>query len=107
MSYETIVFEVDSGVARLTLNRPDKLNSFNVQMHGEVRQALASIPGSGARVLVLTGAGRGFCAGQDLSDRAVAPGSGGVDLGESIENRYNPLCVSLPELPMPRICAVK
>jgi 2-(1,2-epoxy-1,2-dihydrophenyl)acetyl-CoA isomerase len=106
MSYETILFEVDSGVARLTLNRPDKLNSFNVQMHGEVRQALSSIPVSGARVLVLTGAGRGFCAGQDLSDRAVAPGSQSVDLGESIENRYNPLVLALRDLPMPVIAAV-
>src|SRR5580693_8775129 len=106
MSYETILFEVDGGVARLTLNRPDKLNSFNMQMHGEVRQALASIPESGARVLILTGAGRGFCAGQDLGDRAVAPGSQGVDLGESIENRYNPLVLALQELPMPVIAAV-
>ena len=106
MSYETILFEVDSGVARLTLNRPDKLNSFNTQMHGEVRQALSSIPESGARVLVLTGAGRGFCAGQDLGDRAVAPGSQGVDLGESLENRYNPLVLSLHNLAMPVIAAV-
>src|SRR5580693_5027509 len=106
MSYETILFEVDSGVARLTLNRPDKLNSFNMQMHGEVRQALASIPESGARVLILTGAGRGFCAGQDLGDRAVAPGSQGVDLGESIENRYNPLVLALRNLAMPVIAAV-
>ena len=106
MSYETILFEVDSGIARLTLNRPDKLNSFNTQMHGEVRQALSSIPESGARVLVLTGAGRGFCAGQDLGDRAVAPGSQGVDLGESLENRYNPLVQSLHDLAMPVIAAV-
>src|ERR1700721_2160126 len=106
MSYETILFEVDSGIARLTLNRPDKLNSFNTQMHGEVRQALSSIPESGARVLVLTGAGRGFCAGQDLGDRAVAPSSGGVDLGESLENRYNPLVLALHNLPMPVIAAV-
>jgi 2-(1,2-epoxy-1,2-dihydrophenyl)acetyl-CoA isomerase len=106
MSYETILFEVDSGIARLTLNRPDKLNSFNTQMHGEVRQALSSIPESGARVLVLTGAGRGFCAGQDLGDRAVAPGSLGVDLGESLENRYNPLVLTLHNLAMPVIAAV-
>ena len=106
MSYETILFEIESGVARLTLNRPDKLNSFNMQMHGEVRQALAAIPGSDARVLVLTGAGRGFCAGQDLSDRAVAPGAQGVDLGESLENRYNPLVMSLHNLPMPVIGAI-
>jgi len=106
MSYESIIFEVDGGIARLTLNRPDKLNSFNIQMHAEVRQALASIPSSGARVLVLTGAGRGFCAGQDLGDRAVAPGSQGVDLGESIENRYNPLVLALRNLAMPVIAAV-
>jgi 2-(1,2-epoxy-1,2-dihydrophenyl)acetyl-CoA isomerase len=106
MSYETILFEVDSGIARLTLNRPDKLNSFNTKMHGEVREALSSIPGSNARVLVLTGAGRGFCAGQDLGDRAVAPGSQGVDLGESLENRYNPLVLALRNLAMPVIAAV-
>ena len=106
MSYETILFEVDSGIARLTLNRPDKLNSFNTQMHGEIRQVLSSIPESGARVLVLTGAGRGFCAGQDLGDRAVAPGSQGVDLGESLENRYNPLVLTLRNLALPVIAAV-
>jgi 2-(1,2-epoxy-1,2-dihydrophenyl)acetyl-CoA isomerase len=106
MSFETILFEVEGGIARLTLNRPDKLNSFNVQMHGEVRQALSSLSSSGARVLVLTGAGRGFCAGQDLGDRAVAPGSQGVDLGESLENRYNPLVLTLQNLPMPVIAAV-
>jgi 2-(1,2-epoxy-1,2-dihydrophenyl)acetyl-CoA isomerase len=106
MSNETILFEIESGIARLTLNRPDKLNSFNTQMHGEVRQALAAIPGSDARVLVLTGAGRGFCAGQDLGDRAVAPGAQGVDLGESLENRYNPLVLTLHNLPMPVIGAI-
>jgi 2-(1,2-epoxy-1,2-dihydrophenyl)acetyl-CoA isomerase len=109
MSYETILFKVDGGIARLTLNRPDKLNSFNVQMHGEVREALAGIASSGARVLVLSGAGRGFCAGQDLSDRAVAPGAAspaGPDLGESLENRYNPLVRTLHDLPMPVIAAV-
>jgi 2-(1,2-epoxy-1,2-dihydrophenyl)acetyl-CoA isomerase len=111
MSYEAILFTVDSGIARLTLNRPDKLNSFNVQMHGEVRQALSAAVLSGARVLVLTGAGRGFCAGQDLSDRSVAPGSGGPspaapDLGESLESRYNPLVLALRDLPMPVIAAV-
>jgi len=106
MSYETILFEVDGGIARLTLNRPDKLNSFNMKMHGEVREALLSVSISSARVLVLSGAGRGFCAGQDLSDRAVAPASAGVDLGESLENRYNPLVRALHALPMPVIAAV-
>jgi 2-(1,2-epoxy-1,2-dihydrophenyl)acetyl-CoA isomerase len=106
MSYETILFEIESGIARLTLNRPDKLNSFNTQMHGEVRQALSGIPGSDARVLVVTGAGRGFCAGQDLGDRAVTPGAQGVDLGESLEDRYNPLVLALHNLPMPVIGAI-
>ena len=106
MSYDTILFGVDGGIARLTLNRPDKLNSFNTQMHGEVRRALDSLPGSGARVLVLTGAGRGFCAGQDLGDRAVAPGAQGIDLGESIDKYYKPLVLALHNLPMPVIAAV-
>lgn len=106
MAYETILFTVDGGIARLTLNRPDKLNSFTTQMHAEVRQALAELRAQGARVLVLTGAGRGFCAGQDLADRAVAPGAKGVDLGESIEKNYKPLVLALHTLPMPVIAAV-
>jgi 2-(1,2-epoxy-1,2-dihydrophenyl)acetyl-CoA isomerase len=105
MSYETILFDVNDGVARLTLNRPDRLNSFTVQMHDEVSRALEAVSFGNARVLVLTGAGRGFCAGQDLSDRAVAPG-GNVDLGESLEKRYNPLVRRLASLEMPVICAV-
>ena len=106
MAYDTLLFDVDGGIARLTLNRPDRLNSFNTQMHGEVRHALEQLPDSGARVLVLTGAGRGFCAGQDLGDRAVAPGSQGVDLGESIDEYYKPLVLALHTLPMPVIAAV-
>ncbi|HEY5712227.1 MAG TPA: 2-(1,2-epoxy-1,2-dihydrophenyl)acetyl-CoA isomerase PaaG [Allosphingosinicella sp.] len=103
MAYETIDFKLEDGVARLTLNRPDRLNSFTVQMHEEVADALASL--GDARCLVLTGAGRGFCAGQDLSDRAVAPGQA-VDLGESVELRYNPLIRNLVSLPMPVIARV-
>src|SRR6202043_3829088 len=106
MSYDTILFSVDGGIARLTLNRPDKLNSFNTQMHGEVREALGRLNGSDARVLVLTGAGRGFCAGQDLGDRAVAPGGTAADLGESIEKNYKPLVLALRSLQMPVIAAV-
>ena len=106
MDFETIKLEIGTGVARLTLNRPDRLNSFTVQMHDEVSRALEAVTKSEARVLVLTGAGRGFCAGQDLSDRAVAPGGDGVDLGESLEKRYNPLIRSLTSLEMPVICAV-
>src|ERR1700677_1931795 len=106
MTYETILFDLEGGVARLTLNRPDKLNSFNVRMHEEVRHALDALPGSAARVLVLSGAGRGFCAGQDLADRAVAPGGQSVDLGDSIERYYKPLVLALHHLPLPVIGAV-
>jgi 2-(1,2-epoxy-1,2-dihydrophenyl)acetyl-CoA isomerase len=103
VTYSTIMFTNEGGVARLTLNRPDRLNSFTVRMHEEVADALGRL--EGARVLVLTGAGRGFCAGQDLNDRAVAPGEA-VDLGESVEKRYNPLIRRLTSLSMPVIARV-
>jgi 2-(1,2-epoxy-1,2-dihydrophenyl)acetyl-CoA isomerase len=107
MYYETIEFAVEAGIARLTLNRPDRLNSFNTQMHGELRAALAALQAdSRARVLVLSGNGRGFCAGQDLSDPAVAADGDAADLGESIENNYRPLVLALRALPMPVIAAV-
>jgi 2-(1,2-epoxy-1,2-dihydrophenyl)acetyl-CoA isomerase len=107
MSYQHILFEVADGIARLTLNRPERLNSFNTVMHSEVRDALAGIEdGSKARALVITGAGRGFCAGQDLGDRAVAPGGTAVDLGDSIDKYYKPLIMTLRNLPLPVIAAV-
>lgn len=106
MSYQNILFSLEGGVARLTLNRPERLNSFNTAMHAEVRAALAALADSGARVLVLSGAGRGFCAGQDLNDRAVAPGGAAADLGDSIEKNYKPLVLTLRALPMPVIAAV-
>src|SRR4051812_25899797 len=84
MGYESIIYSSDDGIARITLNRPDRLNSFTTSMHAELRDALSQVASDpSARALLLTGAGRGFCAGQDLSDRAVAPGSAAVDLGES------------------------
>jgi 2-(1,2-epoxy-1,2-dihydrophenyl)acetyl-CoA isomerase len=101
--YETILFESAGPVARITLNRPDRLNSFTAQMHAELRDALGSL--GDARVLVLTGAGRGFCAGQDLNDRAVAPGEA-VDLGETVEQCWNPLIRTLTTLPQPVIARV-
>ena len=106
MSFETIMFDISEGVATLTLNRPDRLNSFTVKMHGEVAEALDRTEKDGARALLLTGAGRGFCAGQDLSDRAVAPGESAVDLGDSVERFYNPLIRRLNTIAMPVICAV-
>ena len=103
MAYETVDFKLDGAVARITLNRPDRLNSFTVQMHQELRDALASLGDS--RVLVLTGAGRGFCAGQDLNDRAVAPGQA-IDIGETVEDYWNPLVRTLTSLPQPIIARV-
>jgi 2-(1,2-epoxy-1,2-dihydrophenyl)acetyl-CoA isomerase len=107
MNYENILFAIDGGIARLTLNRPDRLNSFNDAMHAEVRGALGRVrEEASVRVLLLTGAGRGFCAGQDLGDRAVAPGEAPVDLGASIERNYKPLILGLRALPLPVVCAV-
>lgn len=106
MGYETIRFEVAGGLARLTLSRPDRLNSFTAAMHDEVARVLSAIEAAPPRVLVLTGAGRGFCAGQDLADRAVAPGGAPVDLGESIERRWAPLIRRLTALPLPVVAAV-
>jgi 2-(1,2-epoxy-1,2-dihydrophenyl)acetyl-CoA isomerase len=105
--YQTIRLERDASVATLTFSRPERLNSFTVQMHGEVRAALdAVMRDASLRCLVVTGAGRGFCAGQDLNDRAVNSGDDAPDLGLSIETYYRPLIVTLRSLPMPVICAV-
>jgi len=107
MAFNTIEFTVNSGVATLTLNRPKALNSFTMEMHGEVREAMAQvIDDESIRCLVITGAGRGFCAGQDLGDRAVSAGDAPPDLGESVEKNYNPLIRSIMNLPKPVICAV-
>jgi 2-(1,2-epoxy-1,2-dihydrophenyl)acetyl-CoA isomerase len=103
MTYESIAVSAADGIARITLNRPDRLNSFTRAMHGELRDALANL--GDARVVVLTGAGRGFCAGQDLNDRAVAPGEA-VDLGETVEDSWNPLIRTLATLPQPVIARV-
>ena len=106
MSYQAILFEEREGIARLTLNRPERLNSFNASMHAEVRDALGRVAAGGARVLVLTGAGRGFCAGQDLGERQVAADGARADLGESIERHYKPLVLALASLPVPTVAAV-
>ena len=102
MSYETIQFE-PGPITRITLNRPDRLNSFTAMMHEELRDALSNL--DEACVVVLTGAGRGFCAGQDLNDRAVAPGQA-VDLGETVQQCWNPLIRKLTSLPQPVIARV-
>jgi len=103
VTYETILLDQSDGVTRITLNRPDRLNSFTRAMHGELQAALDEA--KDARVIVLTGAGRGFCAGQDLNDRAVAPGET-VDLGETVEESWNPLIRRLATMPQPVIARV-
>ncbi|WP_345811873.1 2-(1,2-epoxy-1,2-dihydrophenyl)acetyl-CoA isomerase PaaG [Paraburkholderia sp. PREW-6R] len=107
MSFEAIRVDIDasSHVATITLNRPDKLNSFTRAMHEELSAALDQVDSSGARALVLTGAGRGFCAGQDLADLDFTPGAM-TDLGELIEAYFNPLIRRLQSMPLPVIAAV-
>jgi len=104
MTDPTIIVDKAEGIARITLNRPDRLNRFTRAMHAELRDALADL--GDARVVVLTGAGRGFCAGQDLNDRAVSAGSGPSDLGETVEQCWNPLVRTLASLPQPVIAKV-
>jgi 2-(1,2-epoxy-1,2-dihydrophenyl)acetyl-CoA isomerase len=107
MNFETIEYGVKNSVARITLNRPETLNSFNERMHAEVRQALVDARvDAEVRCLVITGAGRGFCAGQDLNDRSVAPGEAPPDLGDSVERNYNPMIRAIMSLDKPVICAV-
>jgi 2-(1,2-epoxy-1,2-dihydrophenyl)acetyl-CoA isomerase len=101
-----ILFELKDNIARLTLNRPDKLNSFNEAMHLEVREALNQVKEHSPRVLLITGAGRAFCAGQDLADRQTKPGENSVDLGDSIEKYYAPLVRTLRALPLPVVAGV-
>ncbi len=105
-SYQNIVFELKDGVARLTLNRPDKLNSFTARMHEEVAQALTTVETEGARVLLIRGAGRGFCAGQDLSERQPSADGSAPDLGATIERYYAPLVRRLQALPLPVVVGV-
>ena len=107
MSYQHIEFEIHKGVAVLKLNRPGSLNSFTADMHGEVRAVLTEASESPAvRAVLITGNGRGFCAGQDLNDRAVAPGAEMPDLGDSVNNYYNPLIRLITTMEKPVICAV-
>ena len=105
--YQNIIYASDAGIARITLNRPERLNSFTDAMHADLRDALARVKSDASlRVLLLTGAGRGFCAGQDLSEREVPPGMEPVDIGATIERNYKPLVLTLRALPMPVVCAV-
>src|SRR5581483_6285766 len=98
---ETIGYEVADGVATITFNRPDKLNSFVAAMHAELQAALdAAEEDAAVRALLVTGAGRAFSAGQDLAALA------GADVGQVIERQYNPLVRRLRTLPKPIVAAV-
>ena len=107
MSYENIQFVVDEGLVTLTLDRPDKFNSFNGEMHAEMRDALQRVgDDDNIRCLLLTGSGRAFCAGQDLGDESVFKQGDIPDIGIAIEENYNPLIRMLTSLELPVICAV-
>jgi 2-(1,2-epoxy-1,2-dihydrophenyl)acetyl-CoA isomerase len=107
MDLNNIEFDIKEGVATLTLNRPKSLNSFTTEMHAEIRTVMQQvIENADIRCLVITGAGRGFCAGQDLGDRAQTTEGGVPDVGASVEKNYNPLIRSIMQLPKPVICAV-
>jgi 2-(1,2-epoxy-1,2-dihydrophenyl)acetyl-CoA isomerase len=109
--YETLALEIDAGVAILTLQRPAKLNSFTQPMHEELRAAFDAIERALAapqavRALVITGAGRAFCAGQDLSERLRGPDQPAPDVGQSLRRNYNPLVARIAALPVPVLAAV-
>ena len=109
MDYRNILYSTEGGIARLTLSRPDKLNSFTGEMHAELRDALDSIQADGSvRVLVLSGAGRAFCAGQDLADPEMSalPDGRLADIGNVVENNYKPLILRLQNLRVPTLAAV-
>src|SRR5512145_1079082 len=103
----SVLVSVEAGVQTLTLNRPEKLNAFTSEMHKELRRALEqALDDRAIGAVLLTGAGRGFCSGQDLSERNVAPGAAPIDLSVSLGSYYNPLVRRIRELPKPIVCAV-
>jgi len=104
---EPVLKERQDAVLRVTLNRPDRLNAFNEAMHAALAAALAEAQDDkSVRAVILTGAGRGFCAGQDLGDRVMGEGDGPPDLGETLERFYNPLVRRLRALPVPVVAAI-
>lgn len=106
-SFQTIQVEVTQGVATVTLNRPDRLNSLTREMLTELNNAFAVVRlDASVRCLVLTGAGRAFCTGQDLDDESVDPALGPVDLGAVIEHGYRPIVLGIRDMPFPVLAAV-
>jgi len=103
MAYTTLSFEIEEGLATVTLNRPDALNAFNALMLDELRDALKQVVAGPVRALLLTGAGKGFCAGQDLAD--LGDGEG-VDPGSIVDRKLNPTIRALTHLEIPLVAAV-
>src|SRR5215469_8278379 len=107
MTEMPLLVAVADGVATLTLNRPERLNAFTAALHEALAAALDSAASDARiRALLITGAGRGFCAGQDLSERKHVPDGARPDLGQGLERYYNPLIRRLRDLEKPVVAAV-
>jgi 2-(1,2-epoxy-1,2-dihydrophenyl)acetyl-CoA isomerase len=104
MTYETITVDVSDKIATITLNRPERMNACSLDMAGEINDAVSML--EGARCLIITGAGRGFCSGADLSARGERSISGGEGSYIALTRHYNPLMMNLARLNMPIITAV-
>lgn len=102
MKYDTLTYALEDGVALITLNRPDVMNALTTQMRAEIEVAVTHA-GKSARVVVLTGAGRAFCSGQDLGDRANAAN---LDLERTLRDEYAPMLRAIVDCPVPTIAAV-
>jgi 2-(1,2-epoxy-1,2-dihydrophenyl)acetyl-CoA isomerase len=101
-AYETIRYHLEGGVATVTLDRAESLNSLNKPMRHELKHAFERAPAEGARAVLLTGAGRSFCSGQDLGES----GGGLVDVERTLREEYEPMLHAILDCPLPVICAV-
>jgi len=106
VTYQHLQWTVEHGVAEITLNRPEVLNSFNARMGQELQDALESAQDPAIRAVLLTGAGRAFCAGQDLAEALGTPESGPAEFADIVRNTYSPIVLGIRQLEKPVICAV-
>ena len=107
MTYNTLLFNIEAGIAELTLNRPERLNSFSLEMHDELRAVMQQIETNASiRAVLLTGAGRGFCTGQDLTARQGDNSDASGRVRASLDENFNPFIRRLRKLKQPVICAV-